>query len=153
MYLTIFISAISMLLSALYLRGGVLHNYLTQEVGSVFQQVGFQVSYEYPVKLDNGQLNFLDLMVERGDCKICIEIETSARHVIDNAVKAEQTNLPLWIVVPNAKTQKAVMKKLADTQLQPGGLKIYILLLGKLKQQVMNCFSLITTANKGTENK
>jgi hypothetical protein len=153
MYLTALIFILSILLTSMFMRGGVLHNHLARQAGVIFHQAGFQVWYEYPVRLHNGHLDFVDLIIQQGDCQICIEIETTARHVIDNVIKAKQAYLPLWIVVPNLKVQHAVTAKLADTELRPGGLRIYILLLGQLKQTLTNCFPLIIAADHTLENK
>lgn len=124
----------------MYLRGGGLHNHLVREVRQIFQEAGFCTREEHPIHIPNGHLDFIDLLVKRGDCSICVEVETSARHVLSNAAKAEQAGLPMWIIVPNRKVRKAVANKLDSSSLRPGGLRIYILLLGQLEQQLMKYF-------------
>ncbi len=135
------------------LRGGGLHNYLTHEAARIFRQAGFKTYLEHPIRLPDGHLNFVDLFVTRGDVTICIEVETSARHVVENAVKSGQANLALWVVVPNKKVQKAVRRRLKSSGIVPGGLRIYFLLLSELEQQVMNYFPCFPSANSTGENR
>ena len=137
----------------MFLRGGGLHNHLVRETGQVFRGAGFGTFEEHPVRLPDGSLDFLDLLVRRGNCTICIEIETSARNVLTNATKADLAGLPLWIVVPNRKVQKAVADKLDPADLRPGGLRIYLPLLGQLEQALTNYFPKIPSANDLWENR
>ena len=137
----------------MFLRGGSLHNHLVRETGQLFREAGFDTCEECPVRLPDGRLDFLDLLVKRGSCTICIEIETSARNVLTNATKADQAGLPLWIVVSSRKVQEAVADRLDSADLRPAGLRIYIPLLGQLEQALTIYFPKIPSANALWENR
>lgn len=152
MYLTI----ITLTLLAglvLFLRGGALHNHLVLETESIFKRAGFNTQQEYPQRLPDGRLDFIDLLVERGNCMICVEIETSARYVLTNAAKADQIGLPLIVIVPNRKVKMAVQKKLAQSQITAGGLSIYILLLSQVEKGFTNFFPLFSSVNEWKNKK
>ena len=152
MYLTIV--TITILVSlALFLRGGALHNHLVLETENIFKQAGFDTQQESPQRLPDGRLDFIDLLVQRGNCMICVEIETSARYVLTNAAKADQIGLPLIVIVPNKKVKMAVQRKLALAQITAGGLRIYVLLLSQVEKGFTNYFSLFSSVNEGWKNR
>lgn len=144
---------ISLTALALFLRGGKLHNYLVTESEGILQGAGFETYQEHPKKLSGGGVDFIDLLAQKGDFMICIEVETSARYVLTNAAKAEQLGLPLVVIVPTRRIRKAVRDKLQQSAISPGGCAIYILLLSQLKQEVMDCFSFFSSANDRRKNK
>lgn len=137
----------------LFLRGGQLHNYLALEAERICQQLDCETHLEAPQQLPDGGLDFIDLLVQKREYLLCVEVETTARNVLSNVHKAHQLNLPLIVVVPTRKVQRAVKCKLFKTSIRPGGQLILILLLSQLKQAVTNCFPLISTANDDRENK
>lgn len=137
----------------LFLRGGQLHNYLVGETEGIFRNAGFSTHQEYPLRLPDGRLDFIDLFVQLGNCMICVEVETSARRILSNASKADQLGLPLIVVVPNRKVQRAVITKLARTKQTAGGLRIYVLLLTQLEKEFTNYFPLISPANDTRKNR
>ena len=139
--------------SVLLLRGGELHNHLVCTAEGILHEAGFTTHQEHPQKLSDGRLDFIDLLAQRDDFVLCIEVELSARYVISNAAKAQQLNLPLIVVVPTKRVQKAVRKKLAKTNLRPGGHRICIPLLRQLKQEVTNCFPCFPSVNAGREDR
>jgi len=148
------ITSICLLLLLIFgLRGGLLHNYLVLEADKIFRQAGFKTHQEHPQSLPDGRMDFIDLFVQREKCMICIEIETSARNVRSNAIKADQIGLPLMVIVPNRKVQKAVQNKIDKARITAGGLRIYVLLLDQLQKEVMNCFPVFSLANTGRKNK
>ena len=138
---------------AFFLRGGQLHNYLVCEAEKIFQGAGFDTHQECPKKLASGELNFVDLLAEGDDFVICVEIETSSRHVLDNAAKARELGLPLMVIVPSRKVQKAVKKKLEKAGINLQKHRICVLLLHQLKQELTNCIPLIPSANGQRENR
>ena len=146
-------SVVALAILALFLRGGTLHNYLVLESEGILQDAGFETHREHPQHLPDGSLDFIDLLVQRGNCLICIEVETSARHVLTNAAKAQQLELPLIVIVPTRKVKKAVQNKLSKSTIKPAGCDIYILLLSQLKQELTNHFPLFSSANEGRKNK
>lgn len=138
---------------ALFLRGGNLHNYLVLESEGILQSAGFETYQECPKKLPDGDLDFVDLLAEREGFVVCIEVETSARHVLRNAAKAELLELPLVVIVPSRKVKKAVQNKLNNSNIRPGNHDIYILMLAQLKQELTKCFPLFSSANEPWKNK
>lgn len=138
---------------AFFLRGGSLHNHLVCETEKIFRGAGFDTHQEYPKKLAGGGLDFVDLLAEGDDFVICVEIETSSRHVLDNAAKARELGLPLVVIVPTRKVQKAVNRKLKKAGINLKKDRIYILLLSQLEQELTNCFPLIPSANGQRENR
>lgn len=143
----------ALLLTPLHLRGGTLHNYVVNRVADMFRRAGFGVFCEHPIRLDDGRLDFVDLLVQCGTWEFCVEVETSARRALTNAAKADAAGLPLWVVVPNKKVQRVVGRKLEKAAFRPGGLKICIPLSGELEQTLTNCFPLFSSANVPVENR
>ncbi len=137
----------------LSLRGGGFHNYLVCEAESILRQAGFETALEHPENLPDGGKNFIDLLAWRGNFLICIEVETTTRNAVSNALKAQRLGRPLIILVPNVKVRIAVKQKLSHQRLSPGGRPICVLLIAQLYQEVTNCFSLIFAANGRRENK
>jgi len=132
---------------AFFLRGGGLHNYLVCETEKIFRGAGFGTHQEYPKKLSGGGLDFVDLLAKGNDLVICVEIETSSRHALDNAVKACELGLPLVVIIPTRKVQKAIENKFKTAGISLQKDRIYILLLSQLEQELTNCFPLIPSAN------
>jgi hypothetical protein len=153
MYLTTIITITLLAGLALFLRGGTLHNYLVFETENIFRGAGFDTQQEYPQRLPDGRLDFIDLLVQKGNFMVCIEIETSARYVLTNAAKADQIGLPLIVIVPNKKVKMAVQKKLAQSQITAGGLRIYVLLLSQVEKGFTNYFPLFSSVNDEWKNK
>jgi hypothetical protein len=152
MHLTIFMTALfAGLVSCL--RGGGLHNHLVLESERIFRDAGFETRQEHPEKLGDGRIDFVDLMVWRGEFRACVEIETSSRHVLDNASKARVLGLPLVVVVPSRKVHKAVKDKFKRAGINPKKHRIWILLLGQLEHGFVNCFPLIPSANSQWEDR
>ena len=59
-------TAISVLvILALFLRGGILHNYLVFASEDILQNAGFDTRQECPVKLPDGGLDFVDLLAKK----------------------------------------------------------------------------------------
>lgn len=146
------ITAILLMGLALFLRGDALHNHLVLQAEHIFKQAGFGTQQECPKRLADGRLDFVDLLVQRGNFIVCIEVETATRYVLTNAAKADQIGLPLIVVCPTRKIQSAVQKKLAQAQLTAGGYPICVLLLSQLEKEVTNCFPLFSQANSQRKN-
>ncbi len=137
----------------LSLRGGEFHNYLVGEAENIVRQAGFDTAREHPENLPDGGKDFIDLMARRGNSMICIEVETTARNVVSNALKAQRLGRPLIILVPNVKVRKAIQGRLSLCHLKPGGKPVCVLLVGQLQQEVTNCFPFFSAANGGWENR
>ena len=87
------------------MRGKAFHNYLVGLAANVFCRTGFEVHFEYGLKLSDGRADYVDLLARKEGLSIICEIETTSRHVLDNVAKAESLNMPLWVVVPNRKVK------------------------------------------------
>lgn len=135
------------------MRGDPLHNSLVAKASEAFSDFGFNTTLECAIALDDGRIDFVDLVAEHGDCLVACEVETTPRGVLSNAAKAGALNLPLWILVPNRKVLSAVSKKLNISSRKPGDREIKILLLGQLRQELMNCFPLFFPANVQRKNR
>ena len=135
------------------MRGDTLHNSLVAKAGEIFSDFGFETTLECGIPLDDGRIDFVDLVAEHGDCLVACEVETTPRGVLSNSAKAGALNLPLWILVPNRKVRLAVLKKLGISSRKPGDREIKILLLGQLHEELMNCFPLFSPANRQREKK
>ena len=151
----IMVLAISLIFCTLIfsLRGGGFHNYLVAEAGRILRQAGFDTALEHPENMPNGGKDFIDLVAWRGNFLICIEVETTTRNAVSNALKAQRLGRPLIILVPNVKVRKAVERKLSECRLTSGGRPICVLLVGQLQKEVANCLTLISPANGKRENK
>jgi hypothetical protein len=134
------------------LRGHTFHNLLVKKAVEIFTQQGFTVYTEFPFPTIARQRNFVDLVVCREKSVLLCEIETSARHVTENAAKAQIVNLPLWVVVPNRNVQLAVAQKLDPALYRPGGRAIQIPMISELSQRVIRCFPYFPLANRGREH-
>ncbi len=134
------------------MRGGPLHNYLVARAGDVFSADGFEVRMECPLHLDDGRIDFVDLLASRGGCVVACEVETTARHVLINIDKARALALPLLIIVPNRKVYRAVVGKVRSASPAGGKAAIIFLTLCELPQALRNCFPLFSQANVRRKN-
>ncbi len=112
------------------MRGKVLHKYMAQKVAERFVSLGFEVSAEYPTCLADGVKDYTDLLVSCGVFDLAIEIETTPRNVLTNAIKADNLGFRLWIVAPNKKISSVVARKLRQAALS-NSRRIRVLTLGQ----------------------
>ena len=138
---------------AMPLRGGALHNHLVSEAEILCRAEGFTTAREHPESLPDGGTDFIDLAAWYGDSLICIEVETSARNVTTNALKAWRLGRPLVVLVPTVRVRRAVQAKLRPYRILPGGKAICVLLLAQLRPWLRDCLSLNSPANAPTEDK
>ncbi len=138
---------LSLMMIAFCLRGGRLHNHLVLQTEKILNQNGFNTLQEHPKKLPDGKLDFVDILAKKDSVLICFEIETTPRYVLTNADKARQLGIPMIVIVPNKKVQKAVTNKLNHSREPPGGKPICILLLNQLNKELKNYLSQFIEAN------
>ena len=131
------------------MRGDLLHNMMGKETKTIFEGFFGQVSLEYPCRR-NGTVSYLDIFARENQFVLGVEIETTCRHGIDNALKATAVNIPLWVIVPTGKVKLKLLRKLKPLALRPGGEPIKILLLGQLEQELKSYLSLRTLGNGQT---
>jgi predicted RecB family endonuclease len=135
------------------MRGDAFHNHLVQETASALREAGFEVVAEHSVRLPDGRCDFVDLLATRHGKRLAVEIETTTRNVLVNAVRAQSAGLPLWIVVPTRKVRSAALKQLKRAGLRPSGGGIQVLLQVEVRQHLQECFPLFSTAYGPGENR
>lgn len=133
------------------MRGMPLHNLTADKTGMTLSRFFKEVYPEYKYSR-NGVTTYFDWFARQNQIVLAFEIETTARHGVDNAVKAAAVGVPLWIIAPTGKVKKRLLHKLAPLQLRPGGKPIKILLLGQLQKELEEYLSLKPLANMQTGN-
>jgi hypothetical protein len=128
------------------MRGQFLHNYKAEWIRTKLIPTPVQVQMECRIRR-NGITAYFDLLLQIQDVLLAIEIETSARHIHDTAMKAAIIDIPLWIVVPTRRIKEQARQKLAHLNVAPGGEPIKLSLLGQIENELMNYLSLFITAN------
>ena len=128
------------------MRGQFLHNYKAEWIRTQLIPYPVQVQLECRIKR-NGITAYFDLLLQIRAALLAIEIETSARHIDDTAIKAAIIDIPLWVVVPTRRIRKQVERKLAHLNVAPGGESIKLLLLGQVEKELTIYLSLFITAN------
>ena len=131
------------------MRGDKLHNMMGFEAGIIMCGFFSQVIPEYRYRR-NGTVTYFDLFAREGKFVLAVEIETTCRHGFDNAIKADNVGIPLWIIVPISKVKLQLLRKLKPQGLRPGGEPIKILLLGQLERELEDYLSLykLTSSKK-----
>ncbi|MHC4799410.1 MAG: hypothetical protein ACYTF1_22475, partial [Planctomycetota bacterium] len=99
-------------------------------------------SVDFEHQISNHQTTtFVDIFVRKGKIEVAIEIETTARHAVDNAKKAAMVGVPLYVIVPTHCLKSHLTRKFDDLELHPCGKPIKILLIGELRQELTNFLS------------
>lgn len=119
------------------MRGKLFHNMIVQKARAVFICLNWQVYTEHGVEI-NGTKYYFDLIAIKEQYKVACEVETTRRHAIDNALKASIVDIPLWFVIPTQDIKRQIADKLKKTSITPGNELIKILLLGQLKQELLD---------------
>jgi hypothetical protein len=130
------------------MRGLCLHSYKDHKIRADLAIFPVRLYPECRI-CRNGVTGYFDFGVKGGDRMWAIEIETTIRHLVDNAKKAAAVNIPLWIVVPTCQIRKQAALKLRSLNLLPGGEPIKLLLVGQVQKEVANYLSFIIPANIG----
>lgn len=131
-----------------------MHNHLAKEAELVFKRSGFEVTPECGIAMENGRIDFIDLLAQQDDCWIACEVETTNRNVLSNIIKAKPLDMPLWILVPNGKVHSAVQRRLRQAGQSVGRDKVQIFLLGQLPKAISDYFSRrIATKKTGKTNR
>jgi hypothetical protein len=131
------------------MRGDPLHNLTVEKTETPLSRFFKEVYLEYKCSR-NGVTTYFDCFARQNHFVLACEIETTARHGVDNAVKAAAVGVPLWIIVPTNNVKEQLQHKLKPLQLRPGGEPIKILLLGQLQEELEKYMSLKTLANLQT---
>ena len=133
------------------MRGKTLHNLTADKTGMTLSRFFREVNPEHKYSR-NGVTTYFDLFARQNGFVLACEIETTARHGVDNAVKAAAVGVPLWIIASTGEIKKRLSHKLKPLQLRPGGEPIKILLLGQLQKELEEYLSLKPLANMQTGN-
>lgn len=116
------------------MRGDPFHNELAGEVRVLLERLGWQVSTEKRF-VAAGTTAYFDLFAMKDGRRIALEIETTARHALDNAQKARAIGVPVWFVVPRRRTKRQIVHKL-DACLVAGGESVKVLLLNEIESEL-----------------
>ncbi|MCK5000313.1 MAG: hypothetical protein KAS23_12290, partial [Anaerohalosphaera sp.] len=81
------------------MRGKAFHNRIAMEAKTILNNHSWQVHTEHRCR-KNGITTYLDLFAIKGNKAIACEVETTSRHAVDNARKAQAVGVVLWIIVP-----------------------------------------------------
>jgi hypothetical protein len=104
----------------------------------VFEHFGWHTSTEHRFRA-NGTTTYIDLFAVHERYRLACEIETTSRHALDNAQKAQAVGIPLWFLVPTRKVKRQIANKLKTQELTPGGEPIKVLLLSELDNELARC--------------
>ena len=91
----------------LVVRGGAFHNKIVYDVVSVLQSHGWEVETEFRCQR-NGVTTVFDVYAVKDGGVIAVEVETSVRHVVDNARKAQAVGVEVWVVVPSRRLKRTL---------------------------------------------
>ena len=117
------------------MRGGTFHNKIVEEAKTIFGNHGWQTYTEYRYR-KNGITTYLDLLAVRENKKMACEVETTARHAVDNAAKALSAGLDLWIIVPSRMLGRQIEHKLRHSGLNTKHQTVRILLFCQLEAEL-----------------
>ena len=117
------------------MRGGAFHNKIVEEAKTIFNNHGWQVYTEYRYRC-NGITTYLDMLAVRGSRKIACEVETTSRHAVDNALKAQAAGVVLWIIVPSRTLRSQIERKLESLGVTESHQSIKTILLSQLNTKL-----------------
>ncbi len=117
------------------MRGKTFHNRIAEEAKTIFSNHLWQVHTEYRYR-KNGMTTYLDLFAVKGNQAIACEIETTIRHAVDNALKAQTAGLVLWIIVPTRTLRRQIECKLESSGVTENRQTIKTLLLSQLNTEL-----------------
>lgn len=117
------------------MRGKAFHNQIAEEAKTIFDNHRWQVHTEYRYR-KNGVTTYLDLFAVKGDQAIACEVETTSRHAVDNAHKAQAVGIALWIVVPTRTLRRQIERKLGSSGVTENYTSIKTILLSQLNTEL-----------------
>lgn len=121
------------------MRGSPFHNAIAQRVADLFIVHGYATTLEVPLPLPDGRTDFVDVLAWKGDVRIAAEIETTPRYVLVNVAKAAMLSLPLIIVVPTRRLERAVNRRLIGKLGQNTG-QVWVRTLAQMPQLLTSVF-------------
>jgi hypothetical protein len=114
------------------MRGKAFHNKIAEDAKTIFNSHGWRVFTEHRYR-KNSMTTYFDLLAVKGSQAIACEVETTVRHAIDNAFKAQTTGVTLWVIVPTRKLHRQIERKLKSSAVIKKNKSIKTLLLSQLK--------------------
>lgn len=117
------------------MRGKAFHNRIVEEAKMILSNHGWQVCTEHRCR-KNGITTYLDLFAVKGNQAVACEIETTSRHAIDNALKAQIAGIVLWIIVPTRTLRRQIEHKLKSSSVIKNHQSIKTILLSQLNTEL-----------------
>ena len=117
------------------MRGKAFHNQIAEEAKTIFSNHGWYIHTEHRYR-KNGTTTYFDLFAVKGDKQIACEIETTSRHAVDNALKAQTVGITLWIVVPTRTLLRQIERKLGSSGVTENYTSIKTILLSQLNTEL-----------------
>lgn len=116
------------------MRGDPFHNQLADTVRTFLERRGWRVWTEKRVVAAD-TIAYFDLFAVKDGQGIAFEIETTARHALDNAKKARALGVPVWFVVPRRRTKRQILRKLG-ARFVAGGESVEVLLIDEIEGEL-----------------
>jgi hypothetical protein len=117
------------------MRGKAFHNKIAKEAETIFNSHGWQVYTEHRYH-KNGVTTYFDLFAIKGSHTIACEVETTVRHAIDNAFKAQTAGVALWVIVPTRSLRRQIERKLKSSAVIKNHKTIKTILLSQLNTEL-----------------
>jgi hypothetical protein len=109
------------------MRGNYFHNWMAREVQVLLISHGFTTYLEHGIPMPDGVTNYVDMLAVHGSFRLLVELETSERYVLVNALKAKILRIPLWIIVANRQLKRRIEAKLQKHLPETTGIKVILL--------------------------
>lgn len=117
------------------MRGKAFHNQIAEEAKMILSNHGWLVLTEHRCR-KNDITTYFDLFAVKDNQAIACEIETTSRHAVDNAVKAQTTGVILWIIVPTRALRRQIERKLESSGITENYQSIKTILLSQLNTEL-----------------
>ncbi len=117
------------------MRGKVFHNRIAEEAKAIFSNHSWQIYAEHRCR-KNDITTYFDLFAVKGNQAIACEVETTSRHAVDNALKAQAVGVVLWIVVPTRTLRRQIERKLKSSGITENHQSIKAILLSQLNTEL-----------------
>jgi hypothetical protein len=100
-------------------KGGLVHQYWSMKVANYYRHEGFKVRYE--VSISQGKT--VDLVIEKDNQKIAVEIETGKSNAIENIRKCSSFQ-SIICVATNPQAEKDIKQDLAKDKMESERIKV-----------------------------
>ena len=117
------------------MRGKAFHNRIADQAKAIFISHYWQVHTEHRYR-KNGITTYFDLFAVKGDQAIACEVETTSRHAVDNALKAQAAGVVVWIIVPTRAMRRQIERKLESSGVTENHQSVKTILLSQLNTEL-----------------